>query len=76
MRILCVKVIWEAEALIFQNSPGKFMNIVKSYICGNVFTEDLQLFADLVLICFANSALKRLFIVLRNELIDCYSVKY
>ena len=76
MRILCVKVIWEAEALIFQNSSGKFMNIVKSYICGNVFTEDLQLFADQVLICFANSALMRLFIVLRNELINCYSVKY
>ena len=75
MRILCVKVIWEAEALIFQNSSGKFMNIVISYICGNVFTEDLQLFADQVLICFANSALMRLFIVLRNELIDCYSVK-
>ena len=52
------------------------MNVVKSYICGNVFIEDLQLFADPVLICFANSALKRLFIVLRNELIDCYSVKY
>ena len=71
-----LKVIWEAEELIFQNSSGKFMNIVKSYICGNVFTEDLQLFADQVLICFANSALMRLFIVLRNELINCYSVKY
>ena len=32
MRILCVKVIWEAEALIFQNSSGKFMNVVKSVI--------------------------------------------
>ena len=75
MRILCVKVIWEAEALIFQNSPGKLMNNVKPNICGNVFTEDLQLFADQVLICFTNSALMRLFIVLRNELINCYSVK-
>ena len=42
MRILCVKVIWEAEALIFQNSSGKFMNIVKSYICDNVFTEGFE----------------------------------
>ena len=51
------------------------MSDVKPNICGNVFTEDLQLFADPVLICFANSALKRLFIVLRNELIDWVSEK-
>ena len=71
MRILCVKVIWEAEALIFQNSSGKFMNVVKSYICDNVFIEDLQIFADPVLICFANSAWETL--CFENELIDWVS---
>ena len=39
MKILCVKVIWEAEALIFQSSPGKFMSNVKPNIWWNVFTE-------------------------------------
>ena len=51
------------------------MNIVKPYGCGDVFTEGFWLFADQVLICFANAALFRLFIVLRNELINCNSVK-
>ena len=66
-----LKVIWEAEALIFQNSSGKFMNVVKSYICDNVFIEDLQIFADPVLICFANSAWETL--CFENELIDWVS---
>ena len=49
MKILCVKVIWEAETLIFQSIPGKFMSNVKPNICGNVFTEGFWLFADQVL---------------------------
>ena len=71
MKILCVKVIWEAETLIFQNSSGKFMNVVKSYICDNVFIEDLQIFADPVPICFASSAWETL--CFENELIDWVS---
>ena len=35
MKNLCVKVIWEAETLIFQSSPGKFMSNVKPNIWWN-----------------------------------------
>ena len=69
-----LKVIWEAEALIFQNSSGKFMNVVKSYTCDNVFIEDYNYLLTQSQICFANSALESLFVLRMSWLTD--SVKY
>ena len=71
MKILCVKVIWEAEALIFQSSPGKFMSNVKPNIWWKVFTEGfnyllIKLYFVLQLQLYLDSLL-----LLRNELTNC-----
>ena len=71
MKILCAKVIWEAEALIFQSSPGKFMSNVKPNIWWNVFTEGF----DYLLIKFYFVLQLQLYLdsllLLRNELTNC-----
>ena len=57
MKILCVKVIWEAEALIFQSSPGKFMSNLKPNIWWKVFTEGFNYLLIKLYFCFATAAL-------------------